>query len=100
MLNVAIIDSPRDVAQWIRLRLFPGVPWQKSNYALDSNAAAYLYAYLLHPLRILGGFAARRAPAAARQNMGPSTLLPRKCIIFFAALNLTYDREAGIIRRR
>ncbi len=59
VLNVAIIDSPRDVAQWIRLRLFPGVPWQKSNYALDSNAAAYLYAYLLHPLRILGGFAAR-----------------------------------------
>jgi hypothetical protein len=59
VLNVAIIDSPRDVAHWVRLRLFPGVPWQKTNYALDSDAAAYLYAFLLHPLRILGGFAAR-----------------------------------------
>lgn len=68
VLNVAIIDSPRDVMRWVRLRLFPGVPWQKTNYALDSDAAAYLYAFLVHPLRILGGFVARAGRLVLRSK--------------------------------
>lgn len=66
VLNVAIIDSPHAAGRWIRLRLFPGVPWQKTNYALDSDLAAYLYAFFVHPLRILGGFAARAGRLALR----------------------------------
>ncbi len=67
-LNVLVIDSAPGVLRWIRQRLFPGVRWQKAHYALDSTLHAYAYASLIHPLRILGGFAARAARLLLRNK--------------------------------
>ena len=68
VLNVAVIDTLPGVIAWLWQRLFPGVRWQKTNYALDSTIHAYAYALLLHPLRIVGGFAARAARVALRSK--------------------------------
>lgn len=68
VLNVAVIDSWTGVLNWIRQRLFPGVRWQKTNYALDSTVHAYVYALVIHPLRILSGFVGRAARLALRNK--------------------------------
>ncbi len=68
VLNVAVIDTLPGVIAWLWQRLFPGVRWQKTNYALDSTMHAYAYALVIHPLRIVGSFAARAARVALRSK--------------------------------
>jgi hypothetical protein len=68
VLNVAVIDSWPGILSWVRQRLFPGVRWQKTNYALDSTIHAYAYALVVHPVRIVGGFVTRAARLALRNR--------------------------------